>query len=145
MALLLSKACRANGAIGFKFLSTSGTSVIITRPRQPMSLKRDALFACSLFVCLLLVQDNLAAATQDDKSNLGEALEDWPVAKSNVPAASDYLIDAKPFIASVTRGEDGRELILISLLSSYHGFNFQPTMKPRPKHQSAATSGFCRA
>ena len=93
-------------------LSTSGTSVILTRLQQPISLIQPAVFACLLFACLLSVQNNLDAAPEYTDSNLRKALAELPVAESNVPAASDYLINAEPFVASVTRSEDGRELIL---------------------------------
>lgn len=40
--------------------------------------------------------------------------------------------------------EQARRVLLASL-TIYQGFSFQPRMKPIPKHQSAATSGFSRA
>ena len=95
-----------------RFLSTPGKSATLTRLQRTMLLKHHGIFLCSLFVCLLLVENNLEAASQKDEFHLQEAVAGLPVEKTHPGPAADYLIDEEPFAASVTRSEDGRELIL---------------------------------
>lgn len=82
-----------------------------------MSAHRPAPFVSVRFVCLffasvLLAETSLHAVTPKVDARLLKAVSDLPVAKSVKPPESDYLIDARPFVASVTRSKDGRELIL---------------------------------